>query len=64
MCSKLENGFKNLYKANLVRRKYDQKLFVIKEVEIRGMTEDEKEVAMKQVENLKKLRNLTQHIVE
>ena len=28
------------------------------------MTDDEKEKAMKEVENLKKLRNLTQHIVE
>ena len=51
-------------KASLVKRKYDQKLFVIKEVKIRGMTDEEKNKAMKEVENLKKLRNLTRHIVE
>ena len=60
----IKNIFHNLHKASLVRRKYDKKLFVIKEVEIRGMTDDERKVAMKEVENLKKLRNLTQHIVE
>ena len=54
----------NLNKASLVQRKYDQKLFVIKEVKIRGMTDEEKKNAMKEVENLKKLRNLTKHIVE
>ena len=54
----------NLNKASLVQRKYDQKLFVIKEVKIRGMTDEEKKIAMKEVENLKKLRNLTKHIVE
>ena len=54
----------SLKKASLVKRKYDQKLFVIKEVKIRGMTDEEKNKAMKEVENLKKLRNLTRHIVE
>ena len=54
----------SLNKASLVKRKYDQKLFVIKEVKIRGMTDEEKNKAMKEVENLKKLRNLTLHIVE
>ena len=57
-------NFHNLNKASLVRRKYDQKLFVIKEVKIRGMTDEEKKIAMKEVKNLKKLRNLTQHIVQ
>ena len=54
----------SLRKATLVRSKQDRKLFVIKEINIAGMTDIETKEAMKEVEILKKVRNLTKHIVE